>query len=83
MADVYASRRWNGKLVFECKVTALTLEAVPLTASHLLRLSASEARDLAVKLQLALTTPVVCLDCGSDLHTVDDPGCPMQHDTGD
>jgi hypothetical protein len=25
----------------------------------------------------------VCIDCGSDLHTVDDPSCPAQHDTDD
>lgn len=80
MADV---RRCNGKLPFEVRVTALTFMTTPLTATHVLRITATEAHDLALKLQHALSTPVVCIDCGSDLHTVDDPGCPMQHDTDD
>lgn len=36
-----------------------------------------EARELLKQLTRALATPPECIDCGSTLHTVDDPSCPV------
>ena len=53
-------------------------------AQRELVLDEDEAREIHAELgkALAAATPP-CIDCGSVLHSVDDPGCPSQHDCED
>lgn len=42
-------------------------------------LDGNEAQDLLRQLTRALAAPPECIDCGSTLHTVDDPSCPVSN----
>lgn len=63
MIHVYAYRTWQG----ERRVTIETVPHRPLTTE--------EAAVLRDKLTAAIEARLECIDCGSDLHTVDDPSC--------
>lgn len=50
-----------------------------LPGTRTLELDESDARELLKQLTRALATPPECIDCGSTLHTVDDPSCPVSN----
>lgn len=78
---VHSTITWAGKtivtLAHNPSACGKPLNGWP--GTRLIQLTDDDARDLLIQLSRALATPPQCIDCGSTLHTVDDPSCPVSN----
>jgi hypothetical protein len=80
MITVYTYIAWGGKRQFQLKLSPSGVsEPTHLMHARSTILSEADARTLLAQLTAAIASRPECIDCGSDLHTVDDPSCPVSN----
>lgn len=76
---IHSHITWSGHAVTTIAInqspTGKPLNGWP--GTKLIQLQEDDAKQLHALLGRALATPPQCIDCGSELHTVDDPRCPV------
>lgn len=80
MIRAHSYKSWSGKTFVQVCRSPRKGEAfngAPGTETTVL--SEAEAREMVAALTEALLVRPECIDCGSTLHTVDDPSCPVSN----
>jgi hypothetical protein len=80
MVIVHSYITWAGATQFVVGHAAHASKAeIGGVGTRTMMLTEPEARKLHELLTRALATPPQCIDCGSTMHTVDDPSCPVSN----